>query len=100
MWRFKKLRILFLSNNNFTVFPACLAPCPALEMIGFKANRITDISEHAFPKQLRWLILTDNKITKILERDFDDNLVDDILTEMVLGVCEHQGREAVHKYKA
>lgn len=62
MWRFKKLRILFLSDNNFKVFPSSLAKCPALEMIGFKANRIIDVPEHAFPKKLRWLILTDNQI--------------------------------------
>lgn len=63
--RFKKLRILFLSENNFTVFPEVLAECPNLSMIGFKSNEISKIPEHAFPKDLRWLILTDNRIEKL-----------------------------------
>ena len=63
--RFTKLRILFLSDNHFKVFPKILARCPELEMVGFKANRITDVSEASLPKKLRWLILTDNQINKL-----------------------------------
>jgi len=60
-----KLRILFLSDNCFEDFPTVLAECPALTMIGFKANRITHLPEHALPIQIRWLILTDNRITSL-----------------------------------
>lgn len=63
--RFKKLRILFLSNNRFTVFPLILGQCLSLSMIGFKSNAISYIPEHAFPESLRWLILTDNRIERI-----------------------------------
>ncbi len=57
-----KLRILFLTNNNFTVFPEILGKCSQLEMISFKSNQIQSISEHSFPPKTRWLILTNNKL--------------------------------------
>jgi hypothetical protein len=62
---FKKLRILFLSNNDFEIFPDVLSNLPALDIVGFKANKIKSISENALPKSLRWLILTDNKIAQL-----------------------------------
>jgi hypothetical protein len=61
----KKLRILFLSNNRFTQFPVILGQCQSLSMIGFKANQLNFIPEHAFPETLQWLILTDNRIETI-----------------------------------
>lgn len=64
-YRFKKLRILFLSDNAFHRFPAVIAQCPELSMVGFKANRIREVPEGAFPERLRWLILTDNRIEKL-----------------------------------
>ena len=64
-YRFKKLRILFLSDNDFQRFPTVLAQCPELSMVGFKANRITDVPEDALPAKIRWLILTDNRIEKL-----------------------------------
>jgi len=63
--RFAKLRILFLSNNHFQVLPAAVSTCPALSMIGFKANHIREIPEGALPENLRWLILTDNRLEKL-----------------------------------
>ncbi|WP_066839313.1 leucine-rich repeat-containing protein kinase family protein [Rufibacter ruber] len=59
------LRILFCSNNPFTTFPAVLGQCPKLEMIGFKACRLTTVPEGALPPSLRWLTLTDNQITQL-----------------------------------
>ncbi|OEE35857.1 protein kinase [Vibrio genomosp. F10 str. ZF-129] len=56
------LKILFASQNQFTHLPEVLGRCPQLEMVGFKDNQITEVSEHSLPKQLRWLILTDNDI--------------------------------------
>jgi Protein tyrosine and serine/threonine kinase/Leucine rich repeat len=63
--KLRKLRILFCSDNAFTRLPAVLGDCPALEMVGFKANRIEEIDPAAFPDRLRWLILTDNRIEKL-----------------------------------
>lgn len=63
--RLKKLRILFCSDNLFTVLPEALADCPALEMVGFKANRIATIPPSALNPNLRWLILTDNCLTEL-----------------------------------
>ena len=57
-----KLKILFLSDNNFTVFPEILGSFPLLEMIGFKNNQIHTISEFALPANTRWLILTNNRL--------------------------------------
>lgn len=63
--RLKKLRILFLSENNFTHIPAVLAKCRSLTMIGFKANKISLVGENVLPLDTQWLILTDNKIAKL-----------------------------------
>lgn len=58
--RLKKLRILFCSENDFRHLPPVLAECPELSMIGFKSNRIEEVTD--LPPSLRWLILTDNRI--------------------------------------
>ena len=63
--RLTQLKILFLSNNQFTKLPMVLADCPKLEMIGFKHNQITEVPENSLPLATRWLILTDNAITKL-----------------------------------
>lgn len=65
--RLHKLKIFFASNNLFEHLPEVLGLCPNLEMIGFKANQIATISEKALSKNIRWLILTDNKLTRLPE---------------------------------
>ena len=60
--RLHQLRVLFASDNAFTELPAVLGRCPKLSMIGFKANRIGQVSAGALPVGLRWLILTDNQV--------------------------------------
>ncbi|MGL5200429.1 MAG: leucine-rich repeat-containing protein kinase family protein [Aeromonas veronii] len=62
---FGKLRIIFCSENRFTELPEVLGSCPALTMVGFKANRIATVSARALPAGLRWLILTDNAIEQL-----------------------------------
>lgn len=62
---FGKLRIIFCSENRFTELPEVLGRCPALTMVGFKANRIATVSAKALPAGLRWLILTDNAIEQL-----------------------------------
>ncbi len=61
----KHLKIIFFANNVFTDFPKELVNCHSLSMIGFKANKIEKVNENVFPPLLRWLILTDNKISKL-----------------------------------
>lgn len=63
--RLRRLRIIFCSDNDFTHLPECLGDCPALEMVGFKANRIDVVPAQALPARLRWLILTDNRLTQL-----------------------------------
>jgi len=58
--RLRKLRVIFCSENDFKHLPPVLAECPGLSMIGFKSNRIGEVT--ALPPTLRWLILTDNRI--------------------------------------
>ncbi|PNV96354.1 leucine-rich repeat-containing protein kinase family protein [Pseudomonas protegens] len=65
--RLTRLRILFCSDNRFSEVPACLGQCLQLSMIGFKANRIERVPAAALPPQLRWLILTDNRIAELPE---------------------------------
>jgi len=63
--RLHKLRILFCSDNPFTDLPAVIGQCAALEMVGFKANRIASVPAAALPPNLRWLILTDSRIAEL-----------------------------------
>lgn len=63
--KLKKLKILFLSNNKFTKLPTCLADCPQLSMVGFRNNQIETVAEDSLPLSIRWLILTDNNISKL-----------------------------------
>lgn len=63
--RLHKLKIAFFSDCNFTIFPKELAQCRSLEMIAFKGNHMTTIPEGAFPRKLRWLILTNNEILEL-----------------------------------
>lgn len=63
--RLPHLRILFCSDNLFSELPQCLGRCAHLSMIGFKANRIERVPAAALPPQLRWLILTDNRIEEL-----------------------------------
>lgn len=60
--RFSRLRILFASGNPFTELPHVLGRMPQLEMVGFKACAIRAVPPDSLPPQLRWLILTDNRI--------------------------------------
>ncbi|HEH9398575.1 TPA: serine/threonine-protein kinase [Aeromonas sobria] len=62
---FSKLRIIFCSENRFTELPEVLGRCPALTMVGFKANQIATVSARALPARLRWLILTDNAVEQL-----------------------------------
>lgn len=61
----KNLKILFLSENRFTVFPEVLGRCKQLDIIGFKSNQIESMSETALPSNTRWLILTNNKFKEL-----------------------------------
>ena len=61
----KKLRIAFFNNNQFEEFPEVLADCPSLSMVSFKNNKISTISESALSPNIRWLILTNNRLTAL-----------------------------------
>ena len=63
--RLHKLRVIFCSDNPFTELPEVLGQCEQLSMVGFKANRIAQVSPKALPPLLRWLILTDNALTEL-----------------------------------
>ena len=63
--RLHKLRVIFCSDNPFTQLPEVLGKCTQLSMVGFKANRIAQVSPKALPPLLRWLILTDNALTSL-----------------------------------
>jgi hypothetical protein len=61
----KKLKIFFCSDNKFKHLPEELADCPLLDIVGFKSNCIETVPARAINPNLRWLILTNNKIDKI-----------------------------------
>ena len=61
----KRLKIVFFNNNEFKEVPEVLSQCPALSMIGFKSNKITHCGENALPLNVRWLILTANRLEQL-----------------------------------
>lgn len=63
--RLHKLRVIFCSDNRYTRVPEVLGRCEHLEMVGFKANQISELSAAALPAKLRWLILTDNRLREL-----------------------------------
>jgi Leucine-rich repeat (LRR) protein len=63
--RLNKLKVIFLSNNDFEEVPEVLADCPNLSMVGFKSNKIRVLGENVLPLGVRWLILTDNQLEKL-----------------------------------
>ena len=63
--RLHRLRVIFCSDNPFTVLPEVLGRCPGLTMVGFKANRIHTVPAASLPPRLRWLILTDNAVEQL-----------------------------------
>jgi hypothetical protein len=65
--RLHALRHLFCSDNPFTTLPAVLGQCTVLDIIGFKANAIEHVPAEAIPANLRWLILSDNRVAALPE---------------------------------
>jgi len=63
--RLHHLRVIFCSGNRFTHLPEVLGRCPNLEMIGFRTNAIETLSPAALPPGLRWLVLTDNRLSRL-----------------------------------
>lgn len=60
-----KLHTLFASHNCYTALPPVLGSLPALDTLGLKANQITEVPAQALAPTLRWLILTDNRISAL-----------------------------------
>lgn len=60
-----RLHTVFASNNRLTTLPPVLGRLPVLDTLGVKANRIEDVPAQALSPTLRWLILTDNRITAL-----------------------------------
>eukprot|EP01139_Manchomonas_bermudensis_P015749 Amastigsp_a510941_5.p2 type:complete len:403 gc:universal Amastigsp_a510941_5:61-1269(+) len=65
--RLSKLRVLFLSQNQFAAMPAVLGACASLSMVAFRGNGMTRIEPEALAPSLRWLILTGNRIAELPE---------------------------------
>ncbi|MBK6651050.1 MAG: protein kinase [Betaproteobacteria bacterium] len=63
--RLKRLKVIFCSDNPFTHLPEVLGECPGLQVVGFKACRIAHVPSTALPPALRWLILTDNEVSRL-----------------------------------
>lgn len=60
------LRVLFLSHNAFDALPPQLGRLPELRMLALRANRLTGaLPSGLLPAQLKWLILTDNRIGEL-----------------------------------
>lgn len=66
--RLRKLRVLFCSGNRFDILPPALGDCGALSQISFRRCGLREIPDEALPPRLRWLTLTDNRITRLPDR--------------------------------
>ena len=62
-----RLKRVFLSFNQFKHIPTVLAKCPALIMVAFKGNQISEFAPNSLPKNIEWLILTDNNLHELPE---------------------------------
>jgi len=51
-------------------------------------------------KTKKEIIISSTEMTIILERDVANNLVDDTLTDMVLGAYQHRDQQSIYKYKS
>lgn len=65
LFKLKKLKIAFFSNNNFKEIPDVFKECHNLYMLGFKTNKLERFAEDILPLSISWLILTDNKLTSL-----------------------------------
>jgi len=63
--RFQRLRVLFFAGNSFIYVPKVLGRMKSLYMLSFKGNRLEQVDEEALSPSIGWLILTDNRISKI-----------------------------------
>jgi len=63
--KLSKLRILFTLGCRFRSIPPVLGQLPALSMLSFKSNQLETIADGALAPSLRWLILTDNKLSAL-----------------------------------
>ena len=63
--RFTRLKRLFLTNNRFDSIPSVLAQCPALVMVSFKGNQLSEFACAVLPEHIEWLILTDNQLSTL-----------------------------------
>ena len=61
--RLHRLRVLFCSGTPFRVLPEVLGACASLTQIGFRGCGIETVPAAALPPKLRWLTLTDNRIS-------------------------------------
>ncbi|KAL7537189.1 hypothetical protein ACHAXR_011731, partial [Thalassiosira sp. AJA248-18] len=60
------LEILFLSENKFEVIPPFIGKLHRLRMLSFRGNCLTELSSSNLPvSSLIWLILTNNKISRM-----------------------------------
>ena len=60
--RLDALRTLFCSNCAFETLPAVLGRCAQLDLVGFRANAIAHVPHEALHANLRWLILSGNRV--------------------------------------
>jgi hypothetical protein len=61
----RRLHTVFASGNRLAALPAVLGRLPLLDTLGLKANFIAEVPPEGLSPSLRWLILTDNRISSL-----------------------------------
>lgn len=65
--RLRRLRVLFCSQSRITRLPPALGDCPNLSQIGMRGGILAEIPDESLPPALRWLTVTDNRLTALPE---------------------------------
>ncbi len=63
--KLKNLKVLFLSYGKIKKVPNIIRELEYLDFFGARSCKIDLLTEDCFPKNLRWLTLTDNRINRL-----------------------------------
>ncbi|GAB0117509.1 leucine-rich repeat-containing protein kinase family protein [Acidisoma sp. 7E03] len=63
--RLHRLRVLFCSQSQITRLPPALGDCPSLSQLGIRGGVLSEIPGESLPPRLRWLTVTDNRLTAL-----------------------------------
>jgi hypothetical protein len=67
LWRLRRLRVIFCSENQFTELPDVLGACPELSMVGFKANHAQALALAQHGRQIGELVVRTKQDAQLVQ---------------------------------